>query len=138
MGIGVNGAALTVNGGEIVANKGIVSHTRNNRFQCMEIMGSGKSHDVCFRIDKNVDSRIEGDVTIQDAKLILDNTKLVSDEILVMPLEYSGSDDYTSGIQMTTNPNWSTYQDSMVQEVEAEEGAQDSEEYDPYASVEEA
>ena len=73
-----------------------------------------------------------------DAKLILDNTKLVSDEILVMPLEYSGSDDYTSGIQMTTNPNWSTYQDSMVQEVEAEEGAQNSEEYDPYASVEEA
>lgn len=39
---------------------------------------------------------------------------------------------------MTTNPNWSTYQDSMVQEVEAEDGAQDSEEYDPYASVEEA
>ena len=138
MGVGVNGAALTVNGGHIVANKGIISNTRNNKFQTLQITGSGKSHDVCFRIDKNVDSLIEGDVTIQDAKLILDNSKLVSDEILVMPLEYSGPDDYTSGIQMTTNPNWSTYQDSMVQEVEAEEGAQDSEEYDPYASVEEA
>lgn len=138
MGVGVNGAALTVNGGHIVANKGIISNTRNNKFQTLQITGSGKSHDVCFRIDKNVDSLIEGDVTIQDAKLILDNTKLVSDEILVMPLEYSGSDDYTSGIQMTTNPNWSTYQDSMVQEVEAEEGAESSEEYDPYASVEEA
>ena len=34
-GTGINGAALTVNGGEIIANKGIVSHTRNNRFQCM-------------------------------------------------------------------------------------------------------
>jgi hypothetical protein len=138
MGVGVNGAALTVNGGHIVANKGIISNTRNNKFQTLQITGSGKSHDVCFRIDKNVDSLIEGDVTIQDAKLILDNTKLVSDEILVMPLEYSGSDDSTNGIQMTTNPNWSTYQGSMVQEVEAEEGAQNSEEYDPYASVEEA
>lgn len=41
-GTGVNGAALTVNGGEIVANKGIVSNTRNNRFQTMEITGSGR------------------------------------------------------------------------------------------------
>lgn len=30
-----NGAALTVNGGQIIANKGIVSHTRNNQFQCL-------------------------------------------------------------------------------------------------------
>ena len=34
-GIGPRGAALTVNGGAIVANNGIISHTRNNRFQTM-------------------------------------------------------------------------------------------------------
>ena len=137
MGVGVNGAALTVNGGHIVANKGIISNTRNNKFQTLQITGSGKSHDVCFRIDKNVDSLIEGDVTIQDAKLILDNSKLVSDEILVTPLEYVDEDE-VNGVQITTNPNWNTYQASMMNEIEPEDEIEDSEDYDPYASVEEA
>ena len=82
-GSGVNGAALTVNGGEIVANKGIVSHTRNNRFQCMQIMGSGTTHDTCFKVDKDVDSLFQGNVTVEDAKLILDNSTLATDNVLV-------------------------------------------------------
>ena len=138
-GVGVNGAALTVYGGPIVANKGINSNTRNNRFQCMEITGGEKSHDVCFKIDKDVDSLIEGDVTIKDAKLILDNSRMVSDEVLVTPLEYASASDEVNGVQITTNPNWNTYQASMMEEVEPDEPAsEDSEEYDPYAAVEEA
>lgn len=64
MGKQANGSALTVNGGQIIANQGIVSHTRNNRFQTLQVMGSGTKHDVCFVIDKYVDSLIQGDVTI--------------------------------------------------------------------------
>lgn len=137
MGIGVNGAALTVNGGHIVANKGIISNTRNNKFQTLQITGSGKNHDVCFRIDKNVDSLIEGDVTIQDAKLILDNSKLVSDEIIVTPLEYVDDSDGMNGIQITTNPNWNIYKESMLKRSDEMETSS-SDEYDPYAAVEEA
>ena len=40
-GTGTVGQALIVNGGQLVANGGIVSHTRNNKFQCMQIVGSG-------------------------------------------------------------------------------------------------
>ena len=137
MGVGVNGAALTVNGGHIVANKGIISNTRNNKFQTLQITGSGKSHDVCFRIDKYVDSLIEGDVTIQDSKLILDNSKLVSDEILVTPLEYVDDSDGMNGIQITTNPNWNIYKESMLERSNGME-TPSSDEYDPYAAVEEA
>lgn len=128
-----NGAALTVNGGEIVANKGIVSHTRNNRFQTMQIMGSGTDHDVCFRIDKNVDSVIEGDVTIQDSKLVLDNSKLATDNIVVTPLSEIASDDPLSGIQITTQQGWEYYKESMVQVVES--GSSTEEEYDPVQQV---
>lgn len=128
-----NGAALTVNGGEIVANKGIVSHTRNNRFQTLQIMGSGTDHDVCFRIDKNVDSVIEGDVTIQDSKLVLDNSKLATDNIVVTPLSEIASDDPLSGIQITTQQGWEDYKESMVQVVEA--GSSTEEEYDPVQQV---
>ena len=67
-GIGVNGAALTVNHGEIVANEGIVSHTRNNRFQCMQIMGSGVDNDVCFKVNRKVDSLFQGNA--QESNLL--------------------------------------------------------------------
>lgn len=132
-GIGINGAALTVNGGEIVANKGIVSHTRNNRFQCMQIMGSGTDHDTCFKIDRNVDSLIEGDVTIQGSRLILDNSKLISDDIIVAPLETSTE---TTGVQLTTSSNWEAYKESMVENVEPEDDEEDQ--YDAVAQVEQA
>ena len=72
LGRGLNGAALTVNGGQIVANKGVISNTRNNRFQCLEIVGSGTEHDQCLKVDRYVDTLFEGDVTIQNSRLILD------------------------------------------------------------------
>ena len=132
-----NGAALTVNGGQLIANKGIVSHTRNNQFQCLQIMGSGTEHDTCFRIDKNVDSLIEGNVTIQDSNLILDNSRLATDEIVVTPLNAIKKEEPTSGIQLTTSPNWDAYQDGMVDEIPAERQF-DDDGYDPYAEVESA
>lgn len=137
MGVGVNGAALTVNGGGIVANKGIVSHTRNNRFQTMEIMGSGPDPDICFVTDKNVDALFQGNVTIQDAKLILENTKLATDEVLVTPLAEVAEDEHLSGVQITSKGNWEDYRDSMVQEFDAQESASD-EDYDPVDVVNKA
>ncbi len=112
-----NGVALTVNGGEIVANRGIVSHTRNNRFQTMQIMGSGTEHDVCFRVDRNVDSVFEGDVTIDGSRLILDNSKLVTDNIVVTPLSEVKADEPLSGVMITTSPSWETYKGEMVVDV---------------------
>lgn len=129
-----NGAALTVNGGEIVANKGIVSHTGNNKFQTMQIMGSGTDHDVCFRIDKNVDSLIEGDVTIQDSKLILENSKFVADTIIVTPLSEINEETQSSGVRITTSGGWETYKEGMLAVQEPDEAYGDNE-YDPVDSV---
>ena len=133
-----NGAAITVNGGEIVANKGIVSHTRNNRFQTLQIFGSGTDHDVCFRIDRNVDSLIEGNVTIQDSKLILDNSKLVTDNMVVTPLSEVKADEALSGVMITTSPTWDTYKDEMVVTVPPNEAPALEDDYDPVAVVNEA
>ena len=135
-GIGVNGAALTVNGGEIVANKGIVSHTRNNLFQCMRILGSGTSHDTCFVIDKDVDSLIKGNVVIEDSKLVLDNSTLATDNILVTPISQLAGDGDTVGVQLTTKQDWEDYKSEMVQEYE--DSSETSEGYDPYATVTQA
>ena len=118
-GTGINGAALTVNGGEIIANKGIVSHTRNNRFQCMQILGSGKTHDTCFKVDKDVDSLFQGNVTIEDAKLILDKSTLATDNVLVTAIGQLTSDEATTGVQLTTRQDWAEYESEMVQEYEA-------------------
>jgi len=82
-GIGVTGAALTVNGGQIIANKGISSHTRNNLFQCLKITGSGADNDVCFKVDRGVGSLFEGDVTVQNSSLVLDQSRLITDDITV-------------------------------------------------------
>ena len=114
-GVGPNGSALVVNGGAIVANKGIISHTGNNRFQTLQIMGSGTDHDICFRVDRNVDSLFEGDVTIESSRLVLDKSKLV-----------------------TTAGNWETYKDEMVAEIEAHETPSLDDGYDPVAVVQEA
>ena len=97
-GVGPNGAALTVNGGEIVANWGIVSHTGNNRFQTMEIMGSSRKHDICLHVDRDVDSLFEGDVTVQGSKLILDDSKLVTDNVIVTSLGEMKADEPASGV----------------------------------------
>ena len=138
-GTGTNGAALTVNGGKIVANYGIHAHTRNNMFQCLEIVGSGKDHDVCFKIGKDVDSVIEGDVSIRDSNLILDNSKLVTDRITILPLAGDRIDETsTRGIDITTDPNWNTYQSEMVEELPADKSFFGEGYYDPYASVKEA
>ena len=133
-----NGAALTVNGGEIIANKGIVSHTGNNRFQTMQIMGSGTDHDICFKIGKNVDSLIEGDVTIQDSKLVLDNSKLVTDNVVVTSLGEVASDQPLSGVQITTASNWETYKDEMVAEVDVPNAPHLDDCYDPVQTVQES
>jgi hypothetical protein len=101
-GVGPNGAALTVNGGALIANYGIISHTRKNEFQCLEIMGSGTQHDVCFKVDRNVDSLFEGDVTVEGSRLILDNSKLVTDNIVVTPLSEVREDEPLSGVMLTT------------------------------------
>lgn len=130
-----NGAALTVNGGQIIANKGIVAHTGNNLFQTLQIFGSGTAHDVCFRISPGVDSMIEGDVTIQGAKLILDNSKLVTDNVTVTPLSEVKSDEPLSGVQLTTATNWEAYEDEMVKEVSAENVPSIEDEYDPVRIV---
>lgn len=137
-GVDTNGAAVTVNGGSLVANKGIISHTRNNRFQTMHIMGSGTDHDVCFEIAKNVDSFIEGDVTIQNSKLILDNSRLVTDNIVVTPLSEVKADEPMSGVMITTSPTWEIYRDGMVVNVQPQKAAELDEEYDPVAVVNEA
>ena len=135
-GIGVNGAALTINGGELIANKGIVSHTRNNLFQCMRIMGSGTRHDTCFVIDKDVDSLIKGNVTIEDSKLILDNSTLATDNVLVTPISQLASDEDTTGVQLTTKQDWEDYKSEMVEEYE--DSSETSEGYDPYKTVTQA
>ena len=135
-GIGVNGAALTVNGGELVANKGIVSHTRNNLFQCMRILGSGRTHDTCFVIDKDVDSLIKGNVVIEDSKLVLDNSTLATDNVLVTPISQLSGDGDTVGVQLTTKQDWDEYKSEMVQEYE--DSSETSEGYDPYETVTQA
>ena len=138
-GTGTNGAALTVNGGKIIANNGIEAHTRNNMFQSLEIIGSGEDHDVCFKIAKDVDSVIEGDVSIRDSNLILDNSKLVTDRITLIPLAGEVIDETsTRGIDLTTDPNWNTYQDEMVEELPADRSFFGDGYYDPYASVKSA
>lgn len=133
---GSTGPALVVNGGEIVANWGIVSHTANNRFQTMEIMGGGSANQVCFMVDSKVDSLFKGDVTIQDSNLVLDNSKLVSDEIVIMNVE-TNEDEPTKGVRITTDDSWDQYEGSMVQEIPTAEqfGPND---YDPFRSVNEA
>ena len=139
MGSGVNGAALTVNGGELIANKGIVSHTRNNRFQCMEIMGGGPNYKMpCFVVDRDVDSLFQGNVTIEgkDNKLILDGAKLVTDNVLVTPISQFDEAEDTTGVQLTTRQDWDEYKSEMVQEYE--DSAETSEGYDPYATVTQA
>ena len=137
MGKQANGSALTVNGGAIVANQGIVSHTRNNRFQTLQIMGSGTKHDTCFLIDKYVDSLIQGDVTIQDSKLMLDNSTLVTDNILVASLEEDGTGEPTNAVQLTTKTNWEEYKEQMIVEVDSDETCPCCE-YDPVCTVENA
>lgn len=137
-GTGVEGAAVTVNGGELVANKGIVSHTRNNRFQTMQIMGSGTNHDICFKIDKGVDSVIEGDVTIQDSKLILDNSALVTDQIVVTPMSSTRADSAVNGVTITTSPTWDTYVQEMVETLPPEQSLTPEDSYDPVAVENEA
>lgn len=132
-GTGVNGAALTINGGELIANKGIVSHTRNNRFQCMQIMGSGVGHDTCFKVDKDVDSLFQGNVTIEDSKLILDGSTLATDNVLVTPISQLASDEDTTGVQLTTKQDWEDYRSDMVQEYE--DSSETSDGYDPYETV---
>lgn len=136
MGTGVNGAALTINGGELIANKGIVSHTRNNRFQCMQIMGSGTKHDTCFKVNNDVDSLFQGNVTIENSNLVLDNSNLATDNVVVTPISQLGSDDVTTGVQLTTHQDWEEYKLSMVQEYE--DSSETSEGYDPYETVTQA
>ena len=133
-----NGAALTVNGGALIANYGIISHTRKNEFQCLEIMGSGKSHDTCLKVDKEVDSLFEGNVTIQDSNLVLDNSKLVTDNIVVTQLGENGDDrdENFNGVQITTLSNWDSYMESMVSETDTPRSPDPQ--YDPYATVDEA
>lgn len=137
MGKQTNGSALTINGGAIIANQGIVSHTRNNRFQTLQIMGSGTKHDTCFIIDKYVDSLIQGDVTIQDSKLILDDSTLVTDNILVASLEQDGLGEPSNAVQLTTNTNWNEYVEQMVVEIESDETYPCCE-YNPICVVENA
>lgn len=135
-GTGANGGALTVNGGQIIANRGITAHTRNNRFQCLEILGSGKDNDVCFKVGKDVDSVFEGDVSIRDSNLILDNSSLVTDRITLLPLAGDTIDETaTRGIDITTSSDWNTYQDQMVEELPADRSFFGEGYYDPYASV---
>lgn len=135
MGVGVNGAALTVNGGQIIANKGIIANTRNIMFQTLQITGSGTDHDVCFTIDKDVDSVIKGDVTIQDSRLVLDQSKLITDNVTVTPLNQVNEDEPVIGVQLTTAGSWDTYKDEMVTEVTANEAPSLDDAYDPVAEV---
>ena len=136
-GVGPNGAALVINGGGLVANWGIVSHTSNNKFQTMQITGSGKDHEICFHVDRNYDSLFEGDVTIDHSKLILDNSRLVSDDIVVTSFNEIKADEPMSGVQMTTRSNWETYKDGMVVEMDAEQSAP-LETYNPIQKVQDA
>lgn len=103
----------------------------------MEIIGSGTPNDVCFRIDKNVDSLIEGNVTIQDSNLILDNSRLATDNVIVTPLNSIKEDEPTSGVQITTSSDWDTYQGGMVEEIEPQDQF-DEDDYNPYEEVESA
>lgn len=137
-GVGANGAALTVNGGAVVANKGIVSHTRNNRFQTLQIMGSGTDHDICFRVDRNVDTLFEGDVTVEGSRLVLDRSKLVTDNVVVTPLSEVKSDEPLSGVMITTSPSWEAYRDGMVAIVPPRDAAASDDDYDPVEVVDEA
>ena len=137
MGKQTNGSALTVNDGAIIANQGIISHTRNNRFQTLQIMGSGTKHDVCFMIDKYVDSLIQGDVTIQDSKLILDNSTLATDDIVVASLEEVGTGEPTNAVQLTTKTNWDEYKSQMIVEIDSDETCPCGE-YNPVCEVEDA
>ena len=137
-GTGTVGQALIVNGGQFVANGGIVSHTRNNKFQCMQIVGSGTDHDICFRIDRGVDSFIEGDVTISNSNLILDGSKLVTDNVIVTPINDVKSGNVLSGVQMTTASNWNSYHNGMVVEIDSETSNACNAIYDPVAVVQDA
>jgi hypothetical protein len=132
-GSGVNGAALTVNGGELVANNGIIANTRNTRFQCLEIGGLEVAHDTCFVVKSGVDSLFQGNVTIEDSNPILDNSKLAADNITVTPVGQLLNDEVTSGVQLTTRQDWEDYKGEMVQEYEDSERNCDG--YDPYATV---
>lgn len=133
-----NGAALTVNGGSLIANKGIISHTRKNEFQCLDIMGSGTDHDTCFTVYPFVDTLFQGNVTIQDSNLVLDNSKLVTDNVVVTQLSENGDEaaPNANGVQLTSNSNWETYRQAMVNEIPTERAF--DQQYDPYASVESA
>ena len=134
-GVGVNGAALTVNGGQIVANKGLIANTRNIQFQTLQITGSGSDNDVCFTIDKDVDSLIKGDVTIQDSKLILDRSSLVADKVTITTLSQIEDDKPLEGVQLTTDGDWDTYKDGMIDEIPANEAPSLDNAYDPVAEV---
>lgn len=84
-----------------------------------------------------MDSLIEGNVTILDSNLILDNSRLATDDIVVTPLNRIKEEEPTSGIQITTQASWDAYQDGMVEEIEPDEQFEEGD-YDPYAEVEAA
>ena len=86
-------------------------------FQTLTISGSGKNnHDTCFKVEKGYDSHFGGNVTIEDSNLILDNSKLVSDNIIVTPFNQIDEDEQTVGVMMTSNGNWDEYLGEMVVE----------------------
>lgn len=133
-GTGVTGGALIVNGGQIIANKGIIANTKNIFFQTLQITGGGEKG-ICFVVDKDVDSLIKGDVTIQDSKLILDGSKLITDNVTVTPLSQASATDPIVGVQLSTKGNWETYKEEMVEEVPAHEAPSLDNLYDPVAEV---
>ena len=136
-GVGPNGFALTVNGGKIKANWGIESNTADNIFQTLTISGSGKNnHDTCFKVEKGYDSHFGGNVTIEDSNLILDNSKLVSDNIIVTPFNQIDEDEQTVGVMMTSNGNWDEYLGEMIVKQDVCNCYKST--YDPYNSVENA
>ena len=131
-----NGAALVVNKGQIIANDGITSHTANNLFQTLQIFGSGEDNDICFHISPKVGSLIEGDVTIQNSKLVLDGSRLFTDNVTVTALGGTSEDEPTTGVQLTSSSSWETYRDGMVEEMNMPPAPDDG--YDPVAQVQAA
>lgn len=87
-------------------------------------------------MDKGSETLFEDDVTIHEAKLIMDGSTLATDNVLVTPISQFNEDEAASGVQLTTRQDWDDYKNEMVTEYDDEEGA--TEAYDPYASVSEA
>lgn len=74
-------------------------------------------------------------MTVKDSNLILDNSKIVTDNLVVTSVDQITEDGTTMGVQLSTTTDWETYKDSMVEDITPSQANCEGDSYDPVAEV---